>query len=124
MRHQGSVDSRVSLNELLQRGSRTWHGVKLWAPDWHQSSHSLAVKMSCPVDDLSFYVILNAYWESLDFALPPIESDDHGWRRWIDTSLESPNDIVDWAQAPKISSQTYPAMSRSVVVLISNMSNS
>jgi len=122
LRHESLAESRLSLNELLQQGSRTWHGVNLWMPDWRPNSHTLAVRMSCPVDDLQFYLILNSYWESLEFALPRKEDGDHPWTRWIDTSLESPDDIVDWTSAPAVSTQTYFAASRSVVVLISHMS--
>jgi hypothetical protein len=41
-------------------------------------------------------MILNAYWEPLEFELP--QTGKHGagpWRRWIDTALDSPYDIVD-----------------------------
>ena len=31
------------------------------------------------------------------------------WRRWIDTSLESPNDIVEWQTAPPVPGYTYRA---------------
>ena len=63
-----------------------------------------------------FHVILNAYWEPLEFELPPPGEKDNAWRRWIDTSLESPQDIVDWEAAPLITNQTYPAGPRSVIV--------
>jgi isoamylase len=40
-------------------------------------------------------MIRNAYWETLDFELPgPREGQAGAWRRWIDTSLASPEDIV------------------------------
>ena len=39
------------------------------------------------------------------------------WRRWIDTSLASPQDIVPWEEAPPVRGETYHAQSRSVVVL-------
>jgi glycogen operon protein len=42
----------------------------------------------------------------------------HPWRRWIDTSLESPDDIQDWPAAPVVKGPTYRAGPRSVVVLI------
>src|SRR5262249_10258171 len=32
-----------SLSQLLQRGKKAWHGVKLNRPDWGASSHSLAL---------------------------------------------------------------------------------
>jgi len=34
------------------------------------------------------------------FELPPSHNDrQNQWQRWIDTALESPDDIVDWRQA-------------------------
>ncbi len=63
-------------------------------------------------------MILNAYWELLEFELPLAgESPTRSWRRWIDTALAAPQDIVDWHEAPALSGQTYPAAARSVVVL-------
>ena len=61
-------------------------------------------------------MILNAYWEPLDFELPPAGSGEgNAWRRWIDTTLESPFDIVEWQQAPYPSSTspTTPEPARS-----------
>jgi glycogen operon protein len=67
---------------------------------------------------LHIYLILNAYWEPLEFELPRVaEATAASWRRWIDTALESPEDIVPWQTAPALSGQTYPAAARSVVVL-------
>jgi pullulanase/glycogen debranching enzyme len=35
--------------------------------------------------------LANAYWESLDFELPKLrDSSGARWRRWIDTSLDTP----------------------------------
>ena len=64
------------------------------------------------------HLILNAYWEPLDFELPP-ESDGRAgpWRRWIDTSLDSPQDIMPWDTAPAVAGATYRAGARSVAVL-------
>jgi glycogen operon protein len=66
------------------------------------------------------YVILNAFWEPLDFELPAVGIGNDGWRRWIDTSLESPDDIVDWQTARAISRFSYRAEARSVVVLFAD----
>jgi len=50
--------------------------------------------------------------------LPPVGSGSPGlWRRWIDTSLEAPYDIVPWRMAPLVPVFTYRAEARSVVVL-------
>jgi glycogen operon protein len=59
---------------------------------------------------------LNAYWEALEFELPPAGAD--AWRRWIDTSRESPEDIVPWQTAPVVDdARRYRAGPQSVVVL-------
>jgi glycogen operon protein len=112
---------RVSLNQLLRNSKHGWHGVKLDQPDWSSWSHTLAWSVEVPGDRLRFHLILNAYWEPLDFELPVLNGDGGGWCRWIDTSLESPNDIVDWRVAPPAPERTYRAGPRSVVVLVAGL---
>jgi glycogen operon protein len=110
-----------SLCQLLRDAKKAWHGVKLNQPDWSQWSHSVALTAEMQRDRLLFHVILNAYWEPLEFELPSLnEQYGHRWRRWIDTSLESPNDIVPWQIAPAIGCFTYRADAHSVVVLIAD----
>ena len=61
--------------------------------------------------------MLNAYWEPLRFQLPPAKG--HGaWRRWIDTSLHSPEDIVAWDRAPAVTDDSYLVQPRSVAFLV------
>jgi isoamylase len=62
-------------------------------------------------------MILNAYWEPLEFELPPVGNSNSAWRLWIDTSLDSPDDICEWQTSPRISAHTYTAAPHSVVVL-------
>ncbi|HEX4570865.1 MAG TPA: glycogen debranching enzyme, partial [Dongiaceae bacterium] len=108
---------RMSLNQLIRRASKAWHGVKLGQPDWSRDSHSLAFEASGPMG-LHIYAILNAYWEPLEFELPPVGADGAGpWHRWIDTSLDSPQDILPVAVAPGLSDHSYRAGGRSVVIL-------
>jgi glycogen operon protein len=109
---------RVSLNHLLQETTKTWHGVKLHRPDWSDASHSLAFGAEIRRDHLLMHLIMNAYWEPLDFELPSLAPDaPEPWRRWIDTALDSPHDIVPWRTAPAVPAATYRAEARSVVVL-------
>ena len=54
----------------------------------------------------------------LGIVLMPPRPSHYPWRRWIDTSLESPDDIRDWPAAPVFPGRTYRAGPRSVVVLI------
>jgi glycogen operon protein len=110
---------RISLNRLIREASKTWHGARLNQPDWSDHSHSIAFTVELRRDGLLFHLILNAHWGPLDFELPPTKSaGDNHWCRWIDTALESPNDIVDWSQAPAIDGPTYHVEPRSVAALI------
>lgn len=109
---------RMTLTELISAGVKGWHGVKPGQPDWSDHSHSIALSVRLPREALSVYLMFNAYWEALDFELPHIEAGHGGaWRRWIDTSLESPADIVEWTKAVSVPGNTYRVGPRSVVVL-------
>jgi glycogen operon protein len=59
--------------------------------------------------------MINAYWEALDFTIQ--EGLPEQWRRVVDTSLESPKDIVE-ATALPLTSLFYKVAPRSVVVLV------
>jgi glycogen operon protein len=113
---------RVSLNQLLRQASKAWHGVKVGQPDWGDHSHSLAFEAELPREGLRVYLILNAYWEPLDFELPPVGDGGAGpWRRWIDTALEPPQDIVPWQVAPAWSDNTYRTAAHSAVMLFAEI---
>ena len=111
---------RKSLNQLLYEARKAWHGVKLYQPDWSHHSHSIVFSAEIPKEKLLLHLIMNAYWEPLEFELPRVSDEDGGpWRRWIDTSLDSPDDIVEWQSSPPHMHSTYSAAPRSVVVLLS-----
>lgn len=119
LRDLGPERQRMSLNMMLRQANKAWHGVKLNQPDWGDGSHSLAFGAELRKEGLLFHLILNAYWDPLDFALPKLESGS--WRRWIDTSLDSPNDIVPWEDAPPVHGDSYRIGARSVAMLYSAM---
>jgi glycogen operon protein len=108
---------RISLAQLIQEREKEWHGVALHRPDWGWASHSLALSTELRREGLRAYLIFNAYWEPLEFEVPPV-SGGSGWGRWIDTALQPPHDIVDWRTPSPISGSTYRAETRSVVVLL------
>jgi isoamylase len=103
----------------LRNSKKSWHGVKLNQPDWSDSSHSIALSAEIVKNRLFIHWILNAWQEPLDFELP---TESGQWNRWIDTSLESPEDIVAWEEARSVFGQSYRAAPNSVVVLFSSIS--
>jgi isoamylase len=122
LRGSDSERERVTLTQLISEGIKGWHGVKLNQPDWSKESHSVALSVELRNEALLFYLIFNAYWEPLDFVLPQIGTGEGGsWRRWIDTFLEPPQDIVPWQEAPPVVKQSYRAGPRSVIVLWANL---
>jgi isoamylase len=108
----------LSLNQILRGANLVWHGVKLGHPDKGESSHSIAFTTEIRNEEMLFHVILNAYWQPLDFELPRVnQAGEIPWRRWIDTALDSPHDILEWNAAESIHGYAYRAEARSVVLL-------
>jgi glycogen operon protein len=116
LRDVGAERERLTLTELISRGVTAWHGIRLNQPDWGLHSHSLALSAELPEEKVLVYFIFNAYWEALDFELPHLRAGQL-WRRWVDTFLPSPQDIVPWMDASFVTGQRYQAGPRSVVVL-------
>jgi len=106
----------MTLTDLIGKGMTRWHGLEPGQPDWSDESHSVAFSAELPQEGLLVYFIFNAYWEPLNFELPPVEGRNR-WRRWIDTFLLTPQDIVSWQEAPFVVEGTYEAGPRSVVAL-------
>jgi glycogen operon protein len=112
-------DSRLTLNELLAQARLRWHGVDLDRPDWSKDSHCVAFTVSSLRGRFALHVMLNTYWEALDFELPVSAGQDGSrWRRWIDTSLPSPQDICEWEDASVVSGSRYTVAPRSTAILV------
>jgi isoamylase len=90
------------------------------SPESGVHPNSLAFEAVLRREGPHVYPILNAFWQPLEFELPPV--DDGGpWRRWIDTGLESPDDIVPWQVAPAWHDSTYWTAARSTVMLFAEI---
>jgi glycogen operon protein len=111
---------RASLRQVLSEMKPAWYGVKLDRPDWSPFSHSIAIGGEFKNEAVSAHIILNAYWEPLDFELPTVSGGGKPWRRWIDTALDPPNEICDWDAEPIVPVGKYRVGARSVVVLIAD----
>ncbi len=119
LQRDASLDTEgLSLNALLRRSRIDWHGVKLNQPDWADCSHSIAVTVRGLRGSFAVHLMINAWWEELRFELPS-RSGERRWRRWIDTSRPSPDDICDWRDAPPFPGRTCTVASRSIVALVS-----
>ena len=65
---------RVSLNQLLRGANLAWHGVKLGPARLEcESSHSIAFTVEIRREKLLVHLILNGYWQPLDFELPRLD---------------------------------------------------
>ena len=111
---------RASLRQVLRETKPAWHGVKLNQPDWSPFSHSIAIGGEFKNEGVLAHIILNAYWEPLDFELPILSGGNKHWRRWIDTALDPPHEICEWNAEPAVPEGTYRVGARSVVVLIAD----
>jgi pullulanase/glycogen debranching enzyme len=65
-------------------------------------------------DDDDLYVMINAYREPLTFAL----QEAGPWRRVMDTSLPSPDDIAEPGHEVAVVGPAYRVASRSIAVLV------
>ncbi|MFM2486797.1 glycogen debranching protein GlgX [Celerinatantimonas yamalensis] len=108
-----------SLSVVLNDSRIEWHGVKAGQPDWSEQSHSLALSYALPYSDEHLYIAINAYWEALNFELPPLASDQH-WRRIINTAVDSPDDIYDFSGSKPVEQTQLCLPPRSVVVLVAS----
>lgn len=105
----------TTLEALLAQGRVRWHGVQTEQPDWGHSSRSLALQVMG--QRRSYFIVLNAYWEPLEFELPPGLT----WRRMLDTARPAPADLLPNDEAPE-ERGTHGAVSpRSAVVFIATL---
>jgi isoamylase len=100
--------------------SRFWREDVIWygtgeKVDLSQDSHTLAFCLhGSSQDDNDIYVMVNAYWEKLEFQVQ--EGTAQEWMRIVDTALASPDDFSDHGEP--LQTLRYSAAPRSVVVLV------
>ena len=91
--------------------------MHLYQPDWGDNSHTLALEFSHPESTRHLHVIFNAFWEPLNFELPPLEPGDE-WLMAINTALPGPEDFPDVPQKLQGGQNWYTVQPRSAVILI------
>jgi isoamylase len=96
----------------------SWHGCKLFEPNWNDpDARVLAYTLGGFDGTADIHVMLNMFWEALEFEIPLVEG--RSWYKVIDTAEPSPNDIVAPSQEVALSGNSYLVRDRSVVVFIS-----
>jgi glycogen operon protein len=93
-----------------------WYGVGR-EPDLSFDSRSLAFALhGASQQDSDLYVMINAYWKELTFQIQ--ERTTNEWRRVVDTSLDSPFDILEPGDESPLQSSQYQVPGRTVVTLV------
>jgi isoamylase len=92
----------------------TWYGTGA-SVDMSYDSHTLAccVRGGSQQDD-DIYVMVNAYWQDLQFNLQEGTAGD--WKRVIDTGLPGPDDFKAPGEEVALQGLAYTVKSRSIVV--------
>jgi glycogen operon protein len=112
----------LSLKELLIQSKILWHGVKLNQPDWSPSSLSIAMTVLSLNGKMAMHYLINSYNQDLTFEIPAtIEDKKVSWKRWIDTSFESPKDICLWSDADNNIENEYLVKSHAIVILFTKI---
>jgi isoamylase len=122
----GDIFRFFKLMIAFRKAHRSIHRPTFWREDVHWYGVNGPVEFSSEARTLAYclrgdaeydndlYVLINAHWQDVDFALQ--EGGD--WKRAIDTSLPSPQDILDPGNEEPIGSAQVRVKARSVVVLI------
>jgi len=92
-----------------------WYGPA-GAVDFSFESRSLAYFLrGSKLGDSDLYVMINGHWEDVVFTVQ--EGREGDWRRVVDTSLSSPDDMAEPGRGEPVSSLDMPVRARSIVVL-------
>ena len=118
-RDSTKAEFSMSLSQLLKQARITWHGVALNRPDWSENSHSIAFTVQSLSGTSAMHYIVNAHSDPLDFELPKTDSASaKNWKRWIDTSLGSGDDICLITEAQVVNSITYKLNAHAIAVMV------
>ena len=94
-----------------------WHGTKLNNPGWRDpDGRALGMTLAGFSGEADIHIMLNMFWESLDFELPAVSG--RAWRKAVDTSAPPPLDIAEVGAEPLVFGNICTVHDRSVVVLV------
>ena len=111
---------RFFSGDVNRRGLKdiSWHGTRLNSPGWSDAdARALAFTLGGFDGDPDMHVMMNMYWDNLEFDIPVIPGTK--WYKKIDTSEQSPCDVADQGSEKLCSGNTLNISGRSIVVLVS-----
>ena len=115
--HPALRQDRFYAGEVNERGLAdiAWHGTKLQSPGFDDpESRALACTIAGFDGDADLHVMMNMYWEPLDFEVPL--DPQRVWRIAVDTSAPSP-DAAEDESGPPLDRARCRVQPRSIVVL-------
>jgi glycogen operon protein len=99
----------------------TWHGTKLGSPGFDDSNgRALAFTIAGFDGDRDLHIMMNMFWEPLDFEVPLDPRRD--WQIAVDTFAPSPLDIPEPNQRSPLRSSRCTVQGRSIVILLDTAS--
>ena len=94
-----------------------WHGTKLDSPGWDDpDARALAMTLAGFNAEPDLHVMMNMYWDSLDFDLPAVPG--CLWFKAVDTAQAAPADIANFGTEPAVQGNLLTVQGRSIVVLV------
>ncbi len=111
---------RFFTGAMTDRGMRDieWHGTRLGAPGWdNPEARVLAFTLAGVDADPDLHVMVNMFWEPLEFEVP--EAPGRDWYVAIDTAAPSPSDLPTPGENPLVASRTVSVPGRSIIALMS-----
>ncbi len=96
---------------FLKPSDVIWHGHLLEKPDWSAKNRFIAYQLNHPSADL--YIAFNSHFYPASASIPPGQ-----WRRLIETSLDSPHDILENVKIAPHVEKTLHLIPHSAIMLI------
>ena len=117
--HRALTRPHFYRGETNERGVAdiTWHGTTLGVPGFDDPlGRALAFTIAGFGGDADLHVMMNMFWEPLDFEVPVYPG--RAWHVAVDTFAPGPRDIADPAERAPLGHAPCTVQGRSIVVLV------
>jgi len=116
-RHASLMRRRFLTGTVIEsRGIKdiTWHGAELGAPLWNDPNSQLLAFTLAGIDEADLHIIINMSHQETRCELPEIEN--RVWCLSVDTSQQSPKDIIRRANQKPMLDKTFLVNQKAIVV--------